>query len=318
MKKMLSLLLFGIMFFSFADAKENSVKIGDCKVTISVESIKDFSPENKKGIVSYKMKKNNCKGVKVSLMNVLGGDILYKKKNNRIVMRSLFHNNYETVIQFSVSKHENGFTYKKVLSISLDMGVYNFKCDTISELLGLCPNPNNEMTEMSSGVCSIKYNLSDHKTIDVNDGYLHSVKIEDCNIENYLVQVFVETYDELDLKLSGHLSRYNVYESTQYPYKDMFAFNINRSSTEKDAYYTLEYSPRDQDYGKIYSPKMIVKIIDETGMAVQIEEFDMTSFEFVNNQALLEGLFQELDNEDTLPVEEVEAVKVKNSDVGPA
>ncbi len=140
-----------------------------------------------------------------------------------------------------------------------------------------------EMTPISTGICSIKYNQEFHQVIDISPdkyNYQHYVEITDCDQSQYYFRVRFSEFDNIRSELKGDISRYIENKSMD----GEKSFTIKSSDVESLAYFYVEYWPESSDIeGNKYYPSMTIEVIDnETDEVIQSESFNMTSFEFVN------------------------------------
>ena len=155
-------------------------------------------------------------------------------------MKSIFHDNSETTIQFSVSKIEkNGFTYKKTLNIPLSMGTYNLQCDEIIGMLGLCPK-----VDISLSVAD-KFGFDDYKaTVQIiADNYTDQKPV---------LSILEIVYEKNDGSVEIH-GEENVDMYMDYPYYlSLFANGMGEKVLKSITFEVRFEGQGDQDYIEPY------------------------------------------------------------------
>jgi len=135
---------------------------------------------------------------------------------------------------------------------------------------------------VSDDICSISYNQDEHTIIDMNDKYIYEnyIHIGDCDMSRYKfeVEVYIDELDDYDMSLYGDKSRYT--SVTSVDGKNVFSITSDTQNT----YFFIAFTPKTVEaVEKIFTPSMTIRVLDNlTDELVQINNFDLTTFEFIN------------------------------------
>jgi len=202
-----------------------------------------------------------------------------EKISKEVLQNDYSYNRTELGVDFWIEKNTK---YSKIC-INNDCRLLSNNFDFFEENIDFANMQKVEMIPVvSDDICSISYNQDEHTIIDMSNKYIYEnyIHIGDCDMSRYKfeVEVYIDELDDYDMSLYGDKSRYT--SVTSVDGKNVFSITSDTQNT----YFFIAFTPKTVEaVEKIFTPSMTIRVLDNlTDELVQINNFDLTTFEFIN------------------------------------